>query len=239
MSRVKAITGLIPINLHLKKLSGRSQLQVHSLLSNHILHSLMELRDNMLSNQHLFSLGNLTKCQCQLIKESVVDIDNHFNEVYPSFNPLHPELLPGNRIIDTFSDYFFFHSFSKYKNNIKEQIQKLDNLAIESSESPASALVITNASIKNNIIMSITHIHIHDHLISKILYHTINVMSTEAKLFAVRCGINQAINTDNISKVKVITYSLHSVKIFNPSLHPYQSCLNFVLKELWIFFSQN
>ena len=193
----------------------------------------------MLSNQHLLSLSNLTKCQCQLIKGSVVDMDNCFNEVYPSFNPLHPELLPGNRIIDTFSDYFFFHPFSKYKNNIKEQIQKLDNLAIESSESPASALVITNASIKNNIIMSITHIHIHDHLISKILYHIINVMSTEAKLFAVRCGINQAINTDNISKVKVITYSLHSVKIFNPSLHPYQSCLNFVLKKLWIFFSQN
>ena len=200
----------------------------------------MELRDNMLSNQHLLSLSNLTKCQYQLIKGSVVDMDNCFNEVYPSFNPLHPELLPGNRIIDTFSDYFFFHPFSKCKNNIKEQIQKLDNLAIESSESPASALVITDTSIKNNIIMSITHIHIHDHLISKILYYTMNVMSTEAKLFAVRCGINQAINTDNISKVKVITDSLHSVKkIFNPSLHPYQSCLNFVLKELWIFFSQN
>ena len=49
-SEVKAITGLIPINLHLKKLSGRSQLWVHSLLLNHILHSLMELRDNTLNN---------------------------------------------------------------------------------------------------------------------------------------------------------------------------------------------
>ena len=156
------------------------------------------------------------------------------------YNTLHPELLPGNRIIDTFSDYFSFHPFSKYKNNIKEQIQKLDNLAIELSESPASALVITDANIKNNIIMSITHIHIHDYLITKILHHTMNVMSTEAELFAIRCGINQAINTNNISKVKIITDSLHSVKkIFNPFLHLYQSHLNFVFKELWIFFSQN
>jgi len=146
-------------------------------------------------------------------------MDNHFNEVYPSFNPLHSKLLPGNRIIDTFSDYFSFHSFSECKNNIKGQIQKLDNLAIELSESPTSALVITNASIKNNIAMSITHIHIHDHLITKTLYHTMNVMSTEAELFVIRCDINQAINTDNISKVKVITDSLHSVKkIFDLSL---------------------
>jgi len=34
---VEAITGLIPINLHLQKIGGRSQLRVHLLLSNHIL----------------------------------------------------------------------------------------------------------------------------------------------------------------------------------------------------------
>ena len=146
-------------------------------------------------------------------------MDNCFNS---SFNSLHPELLPGNRIIDTFSNHFSFHSFSECKNNIKEQIQKLDNLAIELSESLIFALVITNASIKNNIAMSITHIHIYDHLITKTLYHAMNVTSTEAKLFAIRCGINQAINTNNISKVKVITDSLHLVKkIFDLFLHSY------------------
>jgi len=34
---VEAITGLIPINLHLQKIGGRSQLRVYLLLSNHIL----------------------------------------------------------------------------------------------------------------------------------------------------------------------------------------------------------
>jgi len=67
------------------------------------------------------------------------------------------------------------------------------NLTIESlvTPIPTLALVITNASIKNNVATSIAHIHIHNYLIIKILHHTINVMSTKAELFAIRCGINQ------------------------------------------------
>ena len=34
---VEAITGLIPIQLHLQKLSGRSELRVHALSDNYIL----------------------------------------------------------------------------------------------------------------------------------------------------------------------------------------------------------
>jgi len=94
-------------------------------------------------------------------------MDNRFNEVYPSFNPLHSELSPANRVIDTFSDHFSFHSFSKYKSNLKEQTQKLNNLAIKSSVTPTLALVITDASVKNNVATSIAHIHIHNHSIIK------------------------------------------------------------------------
>jgi len=146
--------------------------------------------------------------------------------------------LPGNRVIDTFSDCFSFYSFSKCKSNLKEQTQKLDNLAIESSVTPTLALVITDASVKNNVTTSIAHIHIHDYLIIKTLYHTMNVISTKAKLFAIRYGINQAINTNNISKINFIMDSLYlAKKIFDPSLHPYQSHSNFILKELCNFFT--
>jgi len=44
---VKAIADLIPINLYLQKLSGRLQLCLHSLPSNHILCSLLEARPNL------------------------------------------------------------------------------------------------------------------------------------------------------------------------------------------------
>ena len=73
---VKAITSLIPINLHLQKLSGRSQLHLHSLLLNHILCSLLEARPNLLSIQHALSLNSLTRCQYEYIRGYLVNMDN-------------------------------------------------------------------------------------------------------------------------------------------------------------------
>ena len=114
---IEAIAGLIPINLHLQKLSRRSQLQVHSLSNSYIFHFLMEPKANASTKLHLLSLGFLTKCQHELIKESVVDIDNCFNKVFPFFNSLNPEFSPGCRIIDIFSSCFLFHLFNKHNNN--------------------------------------------------------------------------------------------------------------------------
>ena len=113
---IEAIARLIPINLHLQKLSGRLQLWAHSLPLNHILHSLMENKSNTPSQQHSLLLNSLTKHQHELIKGHLVDMDNCFNEVFPSFDPLNPEISPGSRIIDIFSSWFSFHLFSKCKN---------------------------------------------------------------------------------------------------------------------------
>ena len=63
-------------------------------------------------------------------------------------------------------------------------------MAIKSLSIPSHALVITDASIKNNIATSISYMHIHNRPIMKTLYHVVNVTSTEAKLFAIRYGIN-------------------------------------------------
>jgi len=73
---VEAITGFISINLHLKELSGRSQLRAYFLPSNHILYSLIEPREDSSYYQHPLSLGSLTRCQHNLIKGSLVDMNN-------------------------------------------------------------------------------------------------------------------------------------------------------------------
>ena len=52
---IEAIASLIPIYLHLKKLSSRSQLRAHTLLNNHILWSLLESRPNITSNPYHLS----------------------------------------------------------------------------------------------------------------------------------------------------------------------------------------
>ena len=134
----------------------------------------MENNSDTLSHPHPLSLSFLTRCQCDLIKGHLVNMDNWFNEVFSFFNLLNLEFNPGNRIINSFSDHFSFHSFSKYNNYLfKDHIQKLNNLAIELSDTPSNALVVTNASVKNNIATSIVHIHVYNKLIVKMLHYKI------------------------------------------------------------------
>ena len=52
------------------------------------------------------------------------------------------------------------------------------------------AVVISDISIKNQVATLIAHIHVSNNLVIKTLYHTVNVTSTKAELFAIRCNIN-------------------------------------------------
>ena len=146
---------------------------------------------------------------------------NRSYKCFPSFSPLNSEFSPGLRIIDNFSECISFNIQDKRK-DIKLWAQEIDDLVLESSLSPLVAIVTSDASIKNNIAISIAYIHIVDKPLTKIVHHAVNVMSTEAELFAIRCGINQILCFNNISKIIVITDSIHAAyKIFDSSAHPY------------------
>ena len=235
---IEAIASLIPIHLHLQKLRGRLQLRAHSLPTNHILCSLMESNSDTSLHLYPLSLSSLTRCQCGLIKDHLVNMNNHFNEVFPSFDPLNPEFSPGDRIIDCFPNCFSFHLFNKSKDqHFKSYIQQLDNLAIESSNTLSNALVVTNASVKNNVASSIAHVHVHNKPIIKMLHHTSNIMSIEAEFFAIRCGINQATHLHGILKIIVVIDSIYTAKkIFDPLSHPFLKHAAFILKDLREFF---
>ena len=86
------------------------------------------------------------------------------------------------------------------------------------------ALVVTDASIKNDIATSISHIHSANQPFIKTVYYAAFITSMEAELFAIRCSINQACIKENISKIIIVTDSIHATKkIFDSKLHPYQS----------------
>ena len=86
-----------------------------------------------------------------------------------------------------------------------------------------SVVIISDASIKNNVTTSISHIHLHSNDVKKTIHHAVNITSTEAKLFAIRYGINQAVQILNISYIIVITNVIHLVRhIFDSMTHPYQ-----------------
>ena len=87
-------------------------------------------------------------------------------------------------------------------------------MIIESSNFSSTTIVVTDTSIKNDITISISHMYIYNNPITKIVHHVVYVTSTEAELFTIRCGINQASNHNGISKIIVITNSIHAATLF-------------------------
>jgi len=70
-------------------------------------------------------------------------------------------------------------------------------------------IVTSDASIKNNVTTSISHIHSCSSPIKKTLHHAINVTMTEAELFAIKCGISQVIQVPDIFCIIIIMNSIH------------------------------
>ena len=84
------------------------------------------------------------------------------------------------------------------------------------------------------------NIHVHNKQAIKTIHHAVNVTTTEAKLFTIRCSINQVTNLQGIRKIIVITDSIHSTReIFDYSLHPFQVYIASISNELRRFFDAN
>ena len=188
------------------------------------------------SNPH--AVGFLMNHQRSIAKGHIIDSKTKSYGIFPSFAPLHQEFTPGQRILDKFSDCFSFNLVDKKeKDNI--HAQELDKLVLQNSL-PSSALIVTGTSIKDNIATSVVHVHQANSPLIKTVHHAVFITSSEAELFTMRYGINQACNKDNISKIVVITDSIHSAKhIFDSSLHPLQSYSAAILSELQLFFNKS
>ena len=238
---IKAITGLIPIRFHLQKIAKRSLIRPFKLSDNHILKNLLNNAPPSNKSYNSHNIGSLTTRQRSLTKGHLVNSNIKFYGIFPFFSPLDPEFFPGYCIIDKFSDCFSFNLVNKKENSQnKIRCQELDDLTLHCSSEPNTALVITDASIKNDIATSISHIHLANRPLTKTVHHASFVTSTEAELFAIRCGINQACFISNVSKIVIITNSIHAAKkIFDCGFYPYQIHLAAILSELHTFFQSN
>jgi len=159
----------------------------------------------------------LTPKQHLKIKSSIMNTNNHLNKVFPFFDSLNKELSLGFYLVDTFSNYFE------------------DSLINQNM-----VLIISDTSIKNNVATSISHFYRGQEIITKSVHHTMNIISTEAELFAIRCGINCAIHLQNVECIIVITDATPAAKqIFDISMHLYQLHSITIFKDLRGFFNKN
>jgi len=182
------------------------------------------------TSQNPHSISFLTNCQASATKGHLIDSCNKSYGIFPSFSLLNREFFPGSHIIDIFPDHFSFNLVTKKEKEKNDQIQaqELDNIVLLNSSSPQ-----TDASIKNDIATSISHVHIANCPITKTIHHAVFITSTEAELFVIRCSINQACSNKAINKIIVVTDSIHTVKkIFDSSSHPFQHHSASILSEL-------
>jgi len=114
-------------------------------------------------------------------------MDDKHNKFFPSFSFFNKEFNPGNRIVDIFSDCFFFHPCSL---NVEKYIESLKEITLRASSDPFSSIVVSDVSIKNQVATSISHIHSFNKSIVKTLHRAINITTAKAELFAICYSIN-------------------------------------------------
>ena len=233
---IEAIAGIIPIKFHLQKLTKRSQICPLKLSTNHIIRALIEDTPNPLKPPNPHMVSSLTNWQKNIAKEHPIDSCNKAYSLFPAFSPLNWEFTPGFCLTNIFSDCFSFNLVNK-KEKDSICVQELNEMTLWISSSPSTAFIVTNASIKDDIATYILHVHSANQPLIKTVHHAAFVTSTEAELFAIRCSINQACIKENVSKIIIITDSIHvAKKIFNSKLHLFQSYTMAILNELWNFF---
>ena len=209
---IEVIMGIIPIKFHLQKLAERSLIHSFKLPANHIIRDLIDDLPYQSKEPNPYAVSSLMNRQKNIAKGHLINSCNNFYGIFPSFSPLHQEFTPGFCLSDIFSNCFSFNlTNKKEKNKDKIHAQKLDDMALQVSSSPNTVLIVTDASIKNNIATSISHIHQANHPLIKTVHYAAFITSLEAELFAIRCSINQACNKEDVSKIFIITVTTLSL----------------------------
>jgi len=105
---------------------------------------------------------------------------------------------------------------------------------------PKTVIVISNVNIKKNVAISILHVHSGCNILAKTIHHAVNITSTKAELFTIRCGINQAVQVENTTNIIVIIDAIHTVRwIFDSFSHPYQLQSITIAQDLRAFYNKS
>ena len=210
---IKALAGLIPVKSYLQKIAKRSQICSFKLPKNHILNNLLDDSPHQSNSFKSHNMDSLTNWQQVLAKGHLINSKFKSYGIFPSFSPLDPEFAPRHHIIDNFSNRFSFNlANKKEKEKNNHCAQELDKMVLQNSSDPNTALVITDASIKNDIATSISHIHSANCPLIKTVHYASFVTSSEVELFTIRCGINQACSLNNVSKIVIVMDSIYVAK---------------------------
>jgi len=90
------------------------------------------------------------------------------------------------------------------------------------------------------IVTSVLHIYKEQDIISKTVHHTMNITSTKAELFTIRCSINCITQMQDVAHIIVITNAIPAAKhIFDTFIHLYQLHSITISNDLRSFFNKS
>ena len=152
---------------------------------------LLDLQHSKVVPPHCMATSQLTIKQNIQLNSSIVDINHCLNKVLSAFNTLNSELKPGQCLADLFPDHFSFNTV-KCSDPIARRVHlnKLNKVYFTSLSNDNTILVIADAGVRNNITTSVTHIYRGHSIIKRTCHQAMNILPTEAELFAIRYGIN-------------------------------------------------
>jgi len=190
----------------------------------HTINTLLDRHHSKQATPHCMTTSQLTFKQNLKIKSPIVDINHCLNQILPAFDNLNKELSPGFCLVDIFPNCFSFNVVKcKDAKARTAHLNKLENVYRASKDDPNTLFIISDASLKNNIATSVTHIQQEQALITKAIYHATNISTTEAELFAIRRGISQAAHTNGITNIAIVTDAIPAAKrIFDTLCYPFQ-----------------
>ena len=194
-----------------------------SLSKQHTLNLLIDDHHSKKAKSHHLSMSKIIDKQWYKIKSSIIDSNNWLNKIFSAFDKLHKELSSSFRLVDNFSNHYSFHTVNWKNTEVKNaHLHFLDKIFDDFLSNPDTVLVISDVCVKNKVATLISYIHQSRNIIAKTIYYAIDVTSTKAELFSIKCGINQAIQVSNAENIIVITNTIHTTRqIFDSFSYPY------------------
>jgi len=123
---------------------------------------------------------------------------------------------------DFFSHFSFYQASFKDKESKATHLCNLNNIFSNTLVDSKSIIIVSDANIRNIIIISISCIHSHLNDVEKTIHHAVNITSTKAELFVIRYGINQAIQILEATYIIIITDAIHVAQcIFDSIVYLY------------------
>ena len=152
---IKAIAGLISINLHLWKLNSRYYLCYTSIPLLHAINSLLDSYHFKNQPLHRVATSKLTMKQQANLKSPIKDVNKRLNNVRSCFNPFHSLFSSSSRIVDYFSSRIRFHFPSSSDEDLHQHLQSLNSAFRLSQVNYNSTAVIADDSVKKSYVTTV------------------------------------------------------------------------------------